>query len=256
MIDVHPVHDWRTHTVRHLPVAGRACRLVWHKRLLDCAGGCGTFVERTPSVAPGAVWTRPAARQAVAMVSDNIPVERVRLAFGVGCNTVMRAVTVAAGQVTPPSEPTMVGIDEIVMTPGRLLERRREYLTSLVCLTSGLVVAVAQGRDRAVAADLLAHHAPHAQVIAVDLFTGYLAAGQAVEGATVVADPFHLVRLALHAMDLVRRRRQLQIHGRRGRGQRGEERTERTRSNSGWSGSAAPANTRAWYSNSEAWRVK
>ena len=84
VIDLHPLHDWRTHNVRHLPVAGRACRLVWRKRLLACTSGCGTFVERTASVAPGAVWTRAAARAAVAASSESIPIDRIRREYGVG----------------------------------------------------------------------------------------------------------------------------------------------------------------------------
>jgi transposase len=215
-IELHQVHDWRWHTVRHLPVAGRACRLRWHKRLLACAGGCGTFVERTPSIAPGAVWSKPAARMAVAMSADNVAIERIRIQFGVGWNTVMRAVLAAADRVTP-LRAVRVGIDETVMTTGRLLARRREFVTALVCLDTALVVAVAKGRDRAAAAGLLAVHAPNAAVITCDLFSGYKSAADTITGATVVADVFHLIRLGLQALDDVRRRRQQQIHGHRGR---------------------------------------
>ncbi len=172
VIETHPIHDWRWHTVRHLPVAGRACRVWWHKRLLACTGGCGTFVERTPSIAPGAVWSRAAARAAVAMSADNIPIERIRRLFGVGWNTVMRAVRAAADRIAPLA-PKRVGIDETVMTTGRLTTRRREFLTALVCLDTSLVVAVARGRDRAGAVRLLADHAPDADVIACDLFSGF-----------------------------------------------------------------------------------
>ena len=216
-IDLHPIHDRRWHTVRHLPVAGRACRLRWRKRLLACAEGCGTFVERTPSIAPGAVWSRAAARMAVAASTDNIPVDRIRKTFGVGWNTVMRAV-LAAAELVAPVRPTRVGIDETVMTTGRLLTRRREFVTALVCLDTALVVAIAKGRDRAAAAGLLAEHAPEASVIACDLFSGYKSAADTIPGAVVVADVFHLVRLGLQALDDVRRRRQQQIHGHRGRG--------------------------------------
>jgi transposase len=52
--------------------------------------------------------------------------------------------------------------------------------------------------------------------VALDLFSGFKSAADTIEGATVVADVFHLVRLALQAMDEVRRRRQQQIHGHRG----------------------------------------
>lgn len=50
------------------------------------------------------------------------------------------------------------------MTTGRLLARRRESVTALVCLDTALVVAVAKGCDRAVAAGLLVEHTPQAIV--------------------------------------------------------------------------------------------
>lgn len=215
VIEPHPLHDYRHHTVRHLPVAGRACRVRWRKRLLECIEGCGTFVERTASISPGAVWSKAAARAAVSMSVDNIPIDTIRKFFGVGWNTVMRAVTAAAEQVAA-VRPRRVGIDETVMVTGRLTERRREFLTALVCLDTSLVVAVSQGRDRASAARLLADHAPDAEVVACDLFSGFKSAADTLEGAIVVADVFHLVRLALQALDEVRRRRQQQIHGHRG----------------------------------------
>jgi transposase len=215
VIERHPLHDWRTHTVRHLPVAGRPTRVVWRKRLLACIEGCGTFTERTASIAPGAVWSRAAARSAVAMSEANIPIDTIRKSFGVGWNTVMRAVVAAAEQVAA-VRPTRVGIDETVMVTGRLTKRRRQFLTALVCLDTSLVVAVAQGRDRASAADLLADHAPDATVVACDLFSGFKTAAETLKDAVVVADVFHLVKLALQAMDEVRRRRQQQIHGHRG----------------------------------------
>lgn len=215
VIDRHRVHDRRTHTVRHLPVAGRATRLIWHKRLLACVEGCGTFTERTASIAPGAVWSRPAARSAVAMSQANIPVDTIRKEFGVGWTTVMRAITAAADLVAA-TRPTRVGIDETVMVTGRLTKRRRQFLTALVCLDTTLVVAVTQGRDRASAAALLADHAPDATVVACDLFSGFRSAAQTLEHAVVVADVFHLIRLALQALDEVRRRRQQQIRGHRG----------------------------------------
>jgi hypothetical protein len=133
VIGLHPLHAWRRHTVRHLPVAGRATRLVWRKRLLTCLEGCGTFVERTASIAPAAVWSRAAARAAVAAAQANVPVDTIRREFGVGWNTVMRAVLAAAQQVAQ-VRPTRVGIDETVMTTGRLTTRRRQFLTALVCL--------------------------------------------------------------------------------------------------------------------------
>lgn len=215
LIERHRVHDRRWHTVRHLPVAGRACRVRWRKRLLACEAGCGSFAERTPSIASGAVWTRAATRMAVAMSADNIPIDTIRKTFRIGWNTVMRAVIAAADKLAPVAA-TRVGIDETVMTTCRLTRPRRQFLTALVCLETTLVVAVTQGRDQASAARLLAEYAPNAEVVALDLFSGFKTAADTIEGATVVADVFHLLRLALQALDEVRRRRQQQIHGHRG----------------------------------------
>jgi transposase len=128
----------------------------------------------------------------------------------------MRAVSAAAAKVAPVS-PTRVGIDETVMVTGRLTERRRQFLTALVCLDTTLVVAVTKGRDTASAERLLADHAPDATVLACDLFSGFKTAAKVLEDAVVVADVFHLVKLALQVLDEVRRRRQQQIHGHRGR---------------------------------------
>jgi transposase len=215
VIDHHLVHERRWHTIRHLPVAGRACRLRWRKRLLSCLEGCGTFMERTASIAPGTVWSRAAARAAVAMSEANMPIGTIRKSFGVGWNTVMRAV-LAAAELVEAVRPTRVGIDETVMTTGKLTTRRREFLTALVCLETSLVVAVVQGRDKGSATALLAEHAPDAEVVTCDLFSGFKSAADTLEGATVVADVFHLIRLGLTALDEVRRRRQQQIHGHRG----------------------------------------
>jgi hypothetical protein len=123
VIELHPIHDWRTHTVRHLPVAGRATRVVWRTRLLVCIEGCGTFVERTASIAPGAVWSRAAARAAVALSEANVAIETIRRQFGVGWNTVMRAVIAAAEQVTAVS-PTRSGHHE-----NQILQLRHRSLT-------------------------------------------------------------------------------------------------------------------------------
>jgi transposase len=103
------------------------------------------------------------------------------------------------------------------MSAGRLTTRRRESLTALVGLDTYLVVAVAQGRDSASTARLLAEQAPDATVVvACDLFSGFKTASATLDDAVVVADVFHPVQLALQPLDEVRRRRQQHIHGHRG----------------------------------------
>ena len=70
-----------------------ASMLVGLARRADGPGVCwpglgGSFVERTTSVAPGAVWSRAAARAAVAMATDSIPAATIRMS-SVDYDTVM-----------------------------------------------------------------------------------------------------------------------------------------------------------------------
>lgn len=69
------------------------------------------------------------------------------------------------------------------------------------------MVAVDAARTTTVAQDLLAAHAPNAKVVACDLYRGFRPAAAVLEGAVVVADAFHVVKLALAMLDAVRRRR-------------------------------------------------
>ena len=98
----HLVHDRRWHTVRRLPVAGRATRVVWRKRLLACLEACGTCVKRTPPIAHAAVWSRAAAWVAVAISQANVPIEQIRESYRAGWHTVMRAMPAAASHTAEP----------------------------------------------------------------------------------------------------------------------------------------------------------
>jgi hypothetical protein len=164
VLDRHRVHDRRTHTVRHLPVAGPSDTAGVAQAAVGVHRGLRQLRRTDPSVAPGAVWSRAAAGAAVALSETNIPVDTIRRRFGVGWDTVMRAVIAAADQLAA-IRPVRVGIDETVMITGRLTTRRRHFLTALVCLDTCLVVAVTQGRDGALAARPLAEYAPNATVV-------------------------------------------------------------------------------------------
>ncbi len=99
LIDDHTVHDRVIHRVRDLPSGGRQVVLVWHKRVLACAGGCGTFRERSREIVPRACWTTRAGGEAVRQVAaDNRPVAAVAGSFGVAWDTVMRTVHASSSQ--------------------------------------------------------------------------------------------------------------------------------------------------------------
>ncbi len=134
LLERHLVHDRRRHTS---PSAGR---FTCHPGALaqaaagPCVEGCATFTEHTPSIAPGAVWSRAATRAAVAMAQANVPVDRSASASGPGGTRSCGAV-LAAAELVAAVRPTRVGIDETVMTTGRLTTRRRQFLTALVLRT-------------------------------------------------------------------------------------------------------------------------
>jgi transposase len=156
VLAIHRVHDRALHRVRDLPVGGRAVVLVWAKRVLVCAEGCGTFRERSSAVPSRACLTARARAEAVRMVSgENRSVASVAAAFGVSWDTVIRAVRDDAEQVLADHDGQRVvsfGLDETVMNPSRSHTRRR-YVTVFVDLDRHRVIDVVEGRHAAALGD-------------------------------------------------------------------------------------------------------
>lgn len=225
-------HGRREHLVRDIPSAGRPVLLVWRKRLWRCAEpACPqrTWSERHPQVAPRAALTERARRWACEQVGrDGHTVEAVADRLGVGWNTVMRAVK-AYGQPLLDAEDRLqgvrsLGVDEHVWQHAGP-RRRTGFATGIVDLTPGRgprVLDVVQGRSGKVYADWLARQQPawreRISVAALDPFRGYKnAIDDKLADATAVLDAFHVVALAGHAVDEVRRRVQQETLGHRGR---------------------------------------
>jgi transposase len=195
------------------------CARVWREDL-DSAAAPRAKVSRR-----GLAWALEA------IVIDHLTVTRVAAGLGVAWHTANNAV-LAEGRRVLIDDPArfegvaVVGVDEHVW---RHTRRGDRYVTVIIDLTpvrdgSGpsRLLDMVEGRSKAVFKTWLAER-PQAwrdgvQVVAMDGFTGFkTAAAEELPDAVAVMDPFHVLRLAGEAVDLCRRRIQLQLHGHRGR---------------------------------------
>jgi Transposase len=85
------------------------------------------------------------------------------------------------------------------LTSCEVTRTRSEWLTHLVDLGTGGTLGMAEGRTAAAEKDLLASHAATLQYLAMDLSATYRSGAPAE--VTLVADAFHLVKLANRKID-------------------------------------------------------
>ena len=220
-------------SVRDLPSAGKATRLVWVKRIWRCHG-CGvSWRERLAEIPPRAVLTERARAEAARQVGQaNRSVAAVARDFGVGWDTVMRAVADTAATMfadqqvfTVQTRPCRaLGVDEKVMNRAAP-RRRRTYVTVIVDLARRRTLDVVPGRSKAVLAAWLAAQTASwragVAIVSLDPYAGYRAAlvdpHVGLANAQLVVDRFHAEKLANTAIDDARRRVQNETTGHRGR---------------------------------------
>lgn len=219
--------------VRDLPSGGKATRLVWRKREWRCRDCGRSWRETHPELPPRAVLTMRAQSEAARQVGeDGRSVAEVARRFGVGWDTIMRAVRdearrrfVKAGLYTVQTRPCLaLGLDEKVMNRARR-GRRRRYITVLVDLARGVPLDIVAGRSRAVVRAWLAAQTPSwragVKVVTLDPAAPYRAAltdpKVGLHHAQLVLDRFHAEKLANAAIDDARRRVQNYTLGHRGR---------------------------------------
>ena len=89
--------------------------------------------------------------------------------------------------------------DRIDPETGEVTRTRSEWLTHLVDLDGGGTLGLAEGRTAAAEQDLLTGNAATLRYLAMDLSATYRSGAPA--GATLVADAFHLVKLANRKID-------------------------------------------------------
>jgi transposase len=225
-------HGRRSTLVRDLPVSGRPTRLRWRKRLWRCHEPLcptGTWTERHPAIASRASLTDRARVEVCRRVGqDAVAVAKVARDFGVGWQTAMRAVVDRGRRLIDDHQRldgvTALGLDETAfLTPSR--DRGSVYVTGMVDVRCGRLLDVVQGRTAAAVRAWLDDRDPawlaSIAEVTIDPYAGYKTAVAGHDGrlrhARLIADHFHLIRLANACVDQVRRRVQQQLTGHRGR---------------------------------------
>ena len=214
-----------------LPLFERTTRLVWHKRRwmcpdADCA--MGSWTEEDDRIAgPRQVLTSRAARWATIQVGRRArSVNEVAQELGCDWHTVNDTV-VAYGEALLDAdeerigEVSALGLDEVLMVRTGP-SHRQHFSTQIVDVRAGQLLDVVPGRGSAEPIAWLAEQTSafreRIEYGTLDLSGPYRRVFEImVPGATLVADPFHLVKLANTKLDECRRRVQNETLGHRGR---------------------------------------
>ena len=213
------------------PAFGRPVRLMWHKWRWRCpAATCdvASFTEVDEQIAPSrSALTARAGRWATMAVGRDVrPVADVAAELGCDWHTANGAV-LAWGEALLAADCDRVGavralgLDETLLgRQGRW--RRRDWCTSIVDVQRGQLLDIVPGRDAEGPTRWLGDQPPSwRQSIdwgVLDRSGAYRRAFDvALPHAGQVADPFHVIRLANHSIDEVRRRSQNDTLGHRGR---------------------------------------
>jgi transposase len=197
---------------RDVLTGDRQILLCWRKTRWHCDGpGCeqGTFTEALPAVPSRARLTaRLRARLGEAVGDDLMPAAVAARRYGVSDRTAGRAFTAYAeaqlADLREHQEPVeAAGIDEFrrgVPGPaGGDGQARSQWFTHLVDLGTGGTLGLAQERTGEAGKGLLEDHQSTLRYLAMDLSAPYRSAVPA--GVTVIADAFHLVKLANRKID-------------------------------------------------------
>ena len=217
----HEPFGWRPTTL-HVTVRRyrcTACSHVWRQ-------------DTSRAAEPRAKLSRRGLRWALeGLVVQHLTVARIAEGLAVSWSTANGAV-LAEGRRVLIGDParfdgvTTVGFDEHVW---RHTRRGDNYVTVIIDLTGirngtgpARLLDMIGGRSKQAVKAWLADR-PQAwrdgvEIVAMDGFAGFKAAAvEEVPQAVAVMDPFHVVGIAGHALDLCRRRVQHELHGHRGR---------------------------------------
>lgn len=225
------VKDRRTVTVRDLPTGGTPVILKWRKRIFECRHPLcenKTWTEKSEAVAPRAVLTERARQWAFEQVGfRDRAVSAVAGELGVAWHTVMTQVDSRGKPLVEDPERLggvrAIGVDETSFLRATS-KHPTQYATGIADLTAGRtarLLDVTKGRSGTVLGQWLEARDDiwRAQIrtASLDPFRGYATALTThLPAAVRVLDPFHLVKLALLAVDQVRRRIQQDTTGHRG----------------------------------------
>jgi transposase len=218
-------------TLVDLPAFGRPTRLVWHKRRWCCPDGdcpAGSWTEEDRRIgAPRMAITSRAARWATVQVGRHArSVAEVAGELGCDWHGVNDAV-VAYGEALLDADDERVGdvsalgLDEVLMVRVGPYHRQ-EFSTQLVDVRCGQLLDIVPGRGSARPMGWLAAQGANFRERidygTLDLSSPYRRVFEVMTPkATLVADPFHVTKLANTKLDECRRRVQNETLGHRGR---------------------------------------
>ena len=202
--------------IKDAPSFDRAVVVWWWKRRFRCVTpGCvkRSFMERSAAVAPRA-RTSERLRDLACRWLKTRPVSEIAREVGVSWRTVWRwAKPRIEATLADRAVPSQLGLDETSF------RRPRRFATGMVCLESGKLFDLIEGRSGLVVADWLETRNDLDRIaeVAMDPFSGFLRAIRDHTDAVVVLDRFHVIRLANQAITEVRCRSQVEMTGHRGR---------------------------------------
>ena len=215
--------------VRDLPISGRRTVLRWRKRRFRCRACGRTFTESDRELPPRQRLTRRFRRRLFERAAEGAAHAEVARAEETSRYQVNRAFALgAAGELAGrvgEQPPRRLSLDEAHHRRGR----GGEYATVVSDPDRRRVVEVLEGRSRRTLERYLRSLEPagreRIEVVSIDPYEAYrLAVRSELPQARIVCDPFHLVRGANEALDLVRRQRQ---RGARSRYKRARQGTPR-----------------------------
>jgi len=200
----------RTRTLRDLPMLQRYTRLVVRIRRFVCRSCALRFRERLALLAGHQRWTQRLYEQVRAELLHGTPTKELARRYGVARRTVFRWTFERGRGGRPRQLGTVMGMDEFSVKKGHV------YDTHIVDLQRRRTLTVLEGRSKdAVVAWLRSHTAEElaaVEVVVTDMSSVYAAAVREVFGDRVlVIDRFHVINLAVKALEEVRRVMQKQL---------------------------------------------
>jgi transposase len=203
---VRTTHDSARRRWRHLDLGGVRCFVEATLRRVNCPD-CGVRVEAVAFARPGARHTR-AFDELVACLAQQMAKTPLSALLRVSWETVGRiCARVLAERLRPDRFDGLrrIGIDEVSYRRGH------RYLTLVVDHDSGRVVWASAGARAKESLDgflaaLGPERAAAIEAVSLDMAPGYnQAISERIPQAEICIDPFHVVKLANRAVDLVRR---------------------------------------------------
>jgi transposase len=200
-------YDRRRRRWRHLDLAGCRCWLEYELRRFACPGCRRIVSEAVPWARPGARHTR-AFDQLVACLAQRMAkaplAELLRISWTTVGRIIERSIEDAVSEQRFDSL-RRIGIDEVSFRRGH------RYLTLVVDHDSRRIVWASEGARAKESLDgfldaLGPERARRIEAVSIDMAPGYYQAlCERLPQAALCIDPFHVVRMANHALNLVRR---------------------------------------------------